>query len=472
MARLDAVVALQDQPGDGVRARVEAREPGGALERVEALGLGVASWRNGGAESADKHRGDRGWDASQYRQSATRALRQGRLQRPPRRGIEKVVGQIPIRPGPRTRRRGRRVNPAIGRRPGDCMLRAPCCNPRSPIPRRLHEVQVRCPRRGVRRHDPARRRARPCRRRRGCPRPGRRPPRFGETDPDHGPSFNWRGRIFPNQKAFVDSGARCSTRHVTDFEQYLHDLGHETWKLERASQGRSVAERAPGTVQVPVVVHVIRKGTGIANGDVTDVADHEPDRRAQRRLRRHRLVASPSRCSVDRTTNTTWYTWRRARRRDADAKNALRRGTGRRPQHLHREPGRRPARLGDLPARLRRAPEERRRRHPLLVAARRQRRALQPGRHRAPTRSATGWACTTRSRAAAREAATASPTRRPSARPPSAARPAATPAATSAAASTRSRTSWTTPTTPAWTRSSAGQDARMDALHQQYRGAL
>src|SRR6187551_1210902 len=91
---------------------------------------------------------------------------------------------------------------------------------------------------------------------------------IGETDPDYGPAFNWRGKLFANKKAFIDSGARCSTRHVTDFEQYLHDLSHETWKLERASLGRSVAARAPGSVQVPVAVHVINKGSGIANGDV------------------------------------------------------------------------------------------------------------------------------------------------------------------------------------------------------------
>ena len=36
-------------------------------------------------------------------------------------------------------------------------------------------------------------------------------------------------------------------------------------------------------------------------------------------------------------------------------------------------------------------------------------------------------------------------------------------------ASTRSRTSWTTPTTRAWTRSRAGQDARMDSQFTTYR---
>lgn len=41
---------------------------------------------------------------------------------------------------------------------------------------------------------------------------------IGETDADNGPSFVFRGRGYANQKTFIDSGARCSTRHVTDFE--------------------------------------------------------------------------------------------------------------------------------------------------------------------------------------------------------------------------------------------------------------
>jgi len=41
---------------------------------------------------------------------------------------------------------------------------------------------------------------------------------IGETDPDYGPAFHWRGKVFANKKEFIDSGARCSTRHVTDFE--------------------------------------------------------------------------------------------------------------------------------------------------------------------------------------------------------------------------------------------------------------
>lgn len=71
---------------------------------------------------------------------------------------------------------------------------------------------------------------------------------------------------------------------------------------------------------------------------------------------------------------------------------------------------------------------------------------------RAPTRSATGWGCTTRSRAAVTATVTTSPTPRPRRAPRSSARPGATPAPTRRV-STRSTTSWTTRTTPACTSS-------------------
>ena len=149
---------------------------------------------------------------------------------------------------------------------------------------------------------------------------------IGETDPDHGPSFNWRGKLFPNQKAFIDSGARCSTRHVTDFEQYLHNLSHDTWKLERATLGRGVAERPPSTVNIPVVVHVINQGAGAANGDVPQsqiVAQIQVLNDA------YAGTGSPfffTLASTTRTTNAAWYAMTPGSQAETDAKNALRVG--------------------------------------------------------------------------------------------------------------------------------------------------
>ncbi len=149
---------------------------------------------------------------------------------------------------------------------------------------------------------------------------------IGETDPDYGPAFNWRGKLFANKKEFIDSGARCSTRLVTDFEQYLHNLSHENWKMERASTGRGVAERPVGSVNVPVAVHVINKGTGIANGDV-------PDSQISAQISvlnaAYASTGSPfffTLASTNRTTNATWYTMTPGSAAESAAKNALRTG--------------------------------------------------------------------------------------------------------------------------------------------------
>ena len=67
-ARLDAVVALQDGPGDEVGPAVEAGEPVRALEGRQALGLGVARRGRGRAEAAKVHAmQDREGDAAKYR---------------------------------------------------------------------------------------------------------------------------------------------------------------------------------------------------------------------------------------------------------------------------------------------------------------------------------------------------------------------------------------------------------------------
>ena len=254
-ARLDAVVALQDRARDQVRAGIETREPVGALEGGQAFGLGVATRRGGGAEAAKNIVAT--WDA------VLRSIANP-LFFVPSAAIEPSVSDRHPKKGER------RVNPAIGCRCSERILPAGAANPRAPstgasmkykfaaltavlagmtllatAPAYADEEEDARARADIR-------------------------SQIGETDPDYGPAFNWRGMFYPNKKAFIDSGARCSTRHVTDFEQYLHDLSHDTWKAERASMGRSVSARAPGSVNVPVAVHVINKGAGIANGDVPD----------------------------------------------------------------------------------------------------------------------------------------------------------------------------------------------------------
>ena len=108
----------------------------------------------------------------------------------------------------------------------------------------------------------------------------------------------------------------------------------------------------------------------------------QPDQRAERGLREHRLAVLAGRHrhhqQLDLVRDVAGQ-HRRAQRQDRAAP-----GHGGRPQHLLGQPGRRAARLGDLPQRLRERSQGRRRRHPLFVDAGRLGRALQPRRHRDP----------------------------------------------------------------------------------------
>jgi len=147
---------------------------------------------------------------------------------------------------------------------------------------------------------------------------------IGETDADTGPAFTFNGFQFPNQKAFIDSGARCSTRHVTDFEQRLHELTHVSWQSSRAAEGRAVAERAAGSVNVPVWVHIIKNTSGAGDSTSSQIS-------AQMQVLNdaHASIGSPfffTLAGVDRTTNNTWYTMAPGTTAEHQAKTALRKG--------------------------------------------------------------------------------------------------------------------------------------------------
>ena len=115
------------------------------------------------------------------------------------------------------------------------------------------------------------------------------------------------GQGLASQKAFIDEGNRCSTRYVSDYERELFDVEHGLFLQLRADAGRPVALRTIGSVQVPVVFHVINNGTGIANGDVPDaqLAD-------QINVMNSAYANTPFRFFLSQTTRTTrnsaWYT--------------------------------------------------------------------------------------------------------------------------------------------------------------------
>lgn len=83
--------------------------------------------------------------------------------------------------------------------------------------------------------------------------------------------FRINGLAWGSQAAFVASGARCGTRHVTEDEGDLIEFATEYLKEKQRKQleetsGQPVRTedllRAPGSVTVPVVFHVITSSSG------------------------------------------------------------------------------------------------------------------------------------------------------------------------------------------------------------------
>lgn len=145
---------------------------------------------------------------------------------------------------------------------------------------------------------------------------------IGETDVDHGPAFTFGGRTYANQKAFIDSGLRCGTRYVADFEQRLLEMKERQWQAEREAAG-ATGPAATGGV-IPVYWHVIRRGSGVANGDI-------PDSQIDAQMRVLADAYANSGFSfqlvgVTRTTDESWFTMSYGSSAEAQAKAALRQG--------------------------------------------------------------------------------------------------------------------------------------------------
>ncbi|RKH26864.1 zinc metalloprotease [Corallococcus praedator] len=99
----------------------------------------------------------------------------------------------------------------------------------------------------------------------------------------------------------------------------------EKLEIEAALAGRVQEKRAVGSVNVPVYFHVIRKGTGIANGDVPD-----SQITAQMNVLNAAYANTPFKFTLagtDRTTNTSWFALSQGSTNEKNMKNALRKGT-------------------------------------------------------------------------------------------------------------------------------------------------
>ena len=128
--------------------------------------------------------------------------------------------------------------------------------------------------------------------------------------------FTWvDGTEFKNQKAFIESGRRCGSvldgATIEAMENDFRDRIETSNKVQVTS----------GTI--PVYFHVVNKGTGIANGDVTTQMIN--DQIAVLNAAYSSWGWSFNLVSVDRTTNTAWFADPSAN--EAAMKAALHQGT-------------------------------------------------------------------------------------------------------------------------------------------------
>lgn len=147
----------------------------------------------------------------------------------------------------------------------------------------------------------------------------------GGADPGNVP-FHFHGKTWRNQQAFIQSGARCGTRHVDEIEAKEIQRALERFRATR----KGATGRDPGSVTIPVWVHVINQGTGIENGDVPD-----SQITGQINVLNNSYggatggVDTPFRFTLagtTRTTNASWFAMTPGSQAEQEAKAALRAG--------------------------------------------------------------------------------------------------------------------------------------------------
>lgn len=128
--------------------------------------------------------------------------------------------------------------------------------------------------------------------------------------------FTFDGVTYANQKTFGESGRRCG----------VNPSDADVQRMENDFRSRKSTQKANVTGGViNVYVHVINKGTGLANGDVPD---SQITQQIQVLNDAYKATGwSFKLVSTDRTTNSTWYTMTPGSSAEKQAKSALRKGT-------------------------------------------------------------------------------------------------------------------------------------------------
>jgi hypothetical protein len=130
--------------------------------------------------------------------------------------------------------------------------------------------------------------------------------------------FRWKDVEYINKEAFIQSGRRCGTIHPDEQKAALIEQEVAAYLQDRVASKISSAT-------IKVHVHVIRKGAGVANGDI-------PLSRIRDQIRVLNAAYGPfgwrfKIASVDRTTNQTWFHAQYGSTAERQMKNALHKGT-------------------------------------------------------------------------------------------------------------------------------------------------
>jgi hypothetical protein len=134
--------------------------------------------------------------------------------------------------------------------------------------------------------------------------------------------FILNGHAWKSQQAFVDSGARCPTKHPDEIG--MAEIDQEVARRLSARAQLGETSNATGGV-INVYFHVLRRGSGVANGDIPTSQIN-----AQMNVLNSAFAGtgwSFQLAAVDRTTNTSWFNMGYGSAAESQAKAALRRGT-------------------------------------------------------------------------------------------------------------------------------------------------
>lgn len=135
--------------------------------------------------------------------------------------------------------------------------------------------------------------------------------------------FEVNGQRWTSQEEFIASGARCATENLSD--ERMAQIEHEIELFKENQKAATGFETNATGGTIPVYFHVIRRGTGVSNGDVTTAMITN-----QISVLNNAYAStgwSFNLVSTDRTTNTSWFNNCATSSTESAIKNALRQGT-------------------------------------------------------------------------------------------------------------------------------------------------